>query len=40
MTTLDVQFGGSLEFGTENSPFTFGGNESASSAFSSSASSR
>lgn len=38
MTALDVQFG-NLEFGTDSSPFTFGGNESASNAFSSAASS-
>ena len=40
MTPLDVQFG-DLEFeSTENSAFTFGGNESVSSAYSSSVASR
>ncbi|KAL4227227.1 copulation [Mactra antiquata] len=33
MTTLDVQFG-NLEFGSDNSAFSFGGNESVTSAFS------
>ena len=39
MTTLDVQFG-NLEFGSDSAAFSFGGNESVNSAFTSADSSR
>lgn len=39
MTTLDVQFG-NLEFGSDSAAFSFGGNESVTSAFTSADSNR